>query len=86
MTKGSLPLHAAAGIMAEMMKEAEFKPPEINKCQVFILLLISINIYMKGEWRRHLHLQQTRNEDLAWTGLGGDSLSPTNQVETKRCE
>lgn len=27
----------------------KFKPPEINKCQVYILLLLRINIYTKIE-------------------------------------
>lgn len=69
MTKGNLPPHPAAGIMAEMMKEAEFKPPEINKCQIFILLLISINIYMKGERRSAQPIRLRQNTASEMSGM-----------------
>lgn len=75
-TNGNLPPHPAAGITVDWWRKpnglhmcSKFEPPEINKCQVFILLLTSINIYMKSESRRQLHLQRLRNEDLAWTGF-----------------
>lgn len=54
---------------------SKFKPPKINKCQVYILQLISINIYMKSESRRRLRLQRPRNEDLVWTGFHDCSAS-----------